>query len=127
MAPRKSLPARLVTPAQTTSRKRKTPNSTPARPQKRQRRAENHVELEAEAEADSSSLPPLSNIEPDEPKGEPEADEVILEPTEEELEAELEAWQDFAADHYEMVEQLPLELHRNFRLLRELDDGCTGT
>ncbi|WWD19131.1 hypothetical protein CI109_103589 [Kwoniella shandongensis] len=38
-------------------------------------------------------------------------------------EAELEAWQDFAADHYEMVEQLPLELHRNFRLLRELDDG----
>ncbi|KAK8854724.1 hypothetical protein IAR55_003463 [Kwoniella newhampshirensis] len=39
-------------------------------------------------------------------------------------EAELEAWQDFAADHYEMVEQLPLELHRNFRLLRELDDGC---
>ncbi|WWC71479.1 uncharacterized protein I206_105437 [Kwoniella pini CBS 10737] len=39
-------------------------------------------------------------------------------------EKELEAWQDFAADHYEMVEQLPLELHRNFRLLRELDDGC---
>ncbi|KIR41934.1 PHD-finger protein [Cryptococcus deuterogattii 99/473] len=36
---------------------------------------------------------------------------------------ELEAWQDFAADHYETVEQLPLELHRNFRLLRELDDG----
>jgi hypothetical protein len=45
--------------------------------------------------------------------------------TEEDMEAELEAWQDFAADHYEMVEQLPLELHRNFRLLRELDDGCT--
>ena len=41
-------------------------------------------------------------------------------------EAELEAWQDFAADHYEMVEQLPLELHRNFRLLKELDDGCVG-
>ncbi|WVQ95037.1 hypothetical protein IAU59_002129 [Kwoniella sp. CBS 9459] len=39
-------------------------------------------------------------------------------------EAELEAWQDFAHEHYEMVEQLPLELHRNFRLLRELDDGC---
>ena len=38
-------------------------------------------------------------------------------------EAELEAWQEFVADHYEMVEQLPLELHRNFRLLRELDDG----
>ncbi|KAE8541790.1 hypothetical protein D1P53_001963 [Cryptococcus gattii VGV] len=37
---------------------------------------------------------------------------------------ELEAWQDFAADHYETVEQLPLELHRNFRLLRELDDGA---
>lgn len=41
-------------------------------------------------------------------------------------EAELEAWQDFVMDHYEMVEQLPLELHRNFRLLRELDDDCTG-
>lgn len=41
-------------------------------------------------------------------------------------EQELEAWQDFAAEHYEMVEQLPLELHRNFRLLRELDDGCQG-
>lgn len=39
---------------------------------------------------------------------------------------ELEAWQDFAADHYETVEQLPLELHRNFRLLRELDDGALG-
>lgn len=42
------------------------------------------------------------------------------------LEQQLEAWQDFAAEHYEMVEQLPLELHRNFRLLRELDDGCMG-
>jgi hypothetical protein len=42
------------------------------------------------------------------------------------LEQQLEAWQEFAAEHYEMVEQLPLELHRNFRLLRELDDGCMG-
>ncbi len=41
-------------------------------------------------------------------------------------EKELEAWQDFAAEHYEILEQLPLELHRNFRLLRELDDGSTG-
>ncbi|WVQ71955.1 hypothetical protein IAR50_001497 [Cryptococcus sp. DSM 104548] len=39
-------------------------------------------------------------------------------------EQELEAWQEFAADHYETVEQLPLELHRNFRLLRELDEGA---
>ena len=43
-----------------------------------------------------------------------------------EHEKELEAWQELAAEHYEMVEQLPLELHRNFRLLRELDDGCAG-
>jgi hypothetical protein len=42
------------------------------------------------------------------------------------LEQQLEAWQEFAAEHYEIVEQLPLELHRNFRLLRELDDGCMG-
>ncbi|WVO14406.1 hypothetical protein L204_102039 [Cryptococcus depauperatus] len=41
-------------------------------------------------------------------------------------EEELEAWQEFAADHYGTVEQLPLELHRNFRLLRELDDGALG-
>ena len=39
-------------------------------------------------------------------------------------ERELEAWQDFAAEYYEIVEQLPLELHRNFRLLRELDESC---
>lgn len=41
-------------------------------------------------------------------------------------EKQLEHWQDFAVDHYEMVEQLPLELHRNYRLLRELDDGVLG-
>jgi len=41
-------------------------------------------------------------------------------------EKELEHWQDFAVEHYEMVEQLPLELHRNYRLLRELDDGVAG-
>lgn len=40
-------------------------------------------------------------------------------------EKELEHWQDFAVEHYEMVEQLPLELHRNYRLLRELDDGVS--
>ena len=39
---------------------------------------------------------------------------------------ELDAWHDFASEHYEMVEQYPLELHRNFRLLRELDDECAG-
>lgn len=32
-----------------------------------------------------------------------------------------EMWAEFSADHYEIVEQLPLELHRNSRLLRELD------
>lgn len=42
-------------------------------------------------------------------------------------EQELEQWQDFAVDHYEMVEQLPLELHRNYRLLRELDDEVLST
>jgi hypothetical protein len=42
------------------------------------------------------------------------------------LEKELEHWQDFAVEHYEMVEQLPLELHRNYRLLRELDEGVAG-
>jgi len=32
-----------------------------------------------------------------------------------------EMWAEFAADHYEILEQLPLELHRNSRLIRELD------
>lgn len=40
--------------------------------------------------------------------------------------ARAEAWADFAADHYEMIEQLPLELHRNSRLLRELDQESLG-
>ncbi|KAF8609950.1 hypothetical protein BDV93DRAFT_601037 [Ceratobasidium sp. AG-I] len=31
-------------------------------------------------------------------------------------------WNAFAQDHYELVEQLPLSLHRSFSLLRELDD-----
>lgn len=53
-------------------------------------------------------------------------DPIALVDEDEDPEKELEAWQDFAAEHYEMVEQLPLELHRNFRLLRELDEGCSG-
>ncbi|RXK42421.1 hypothetical protein M231_00411 [Tremella mesenterica] len=53
---------------------------------------------------------------------EPEVEKVVKD-GEEDLEQELEAWQEFSADHYEIVEQLPLELHRNFRLLRELDNS----
>ncbi|WWC63395.1 uncharacterized protein I303_105995 [Kwoniella dejecticola CBS 10117] len=58
------------------------------------------------------------------PKNETKPGEEMSNEKENETVNELEAWEDFAADHYEMVEQLPLELHRNFRLLRELDDGC---
>lgn len=39
----------------------------------------------------------------------------------------LELWSQFTADHYEMVEQLPLELHRNSRLLKEMDQESVGT
>ncbi|KAH7317973.1 hypothetical protein B0J17DRAFT_633993, partial [Rhizoctonia solani] len=31
-------------------------------------------------------------------------------------------WSAFAQDHYELVEQLPLSIHRSYSLLRELDD-----
>ncbi|CUA78021.1 Inhibitor of growth protein 3 [Xenopus (Silurana) tropicalis] [Rhizoctonia solani] len=31
-------------------------------------------------------------------------------------------WAAFAQDHYELVEQLPLSIHRSFSLMRELDD-----
>lgn len=117
MAPRKSLPASLATPAPAASRKRNAPNTTPSRPNKRQRR----VQEELTAEPEAPSTPPDAEITVDGA----EALKKDVEMSEEDMEAELEAWQDFAADHYEMVEQLPLELHRNFRLLRELDDGCT--
>ncbi|KAB5595682.1 PHD-finger protein [Ceratobasidium theobromae] len=35
-------------------------------------------------------------------------------------------WNAFAQDHYELVEQLPLSLHRSFSLMRELDDLAQG-
>lgn len=47
--------------------------------------------------------------EPDKPEPEPEDPRVA-------------EWNAFAQDHYELVEQLPLSLHRSFSLLRELDD-----
>lgn len=59
-------------------------------------------------------------------KGKTEGKEAGGEEDETSDEAKHDAWLEFASEHYEMVEQLPLELHRNFRLLRELDDGCVG-
>ncbi|KAJ1309504.1 hypothetical protein OPQ81_006279 [Rhizoctonia solani] len=35
-------------------------------------------------------------------------------------------WNAFAQDHYELVEQLPLSIHRSFSLMRELDDLAQG-
>ncbi|GAA94537.1 uncharacterized protein L969DRAFT_83899 [Mixia osmundae IAM 14324] len=40
----------------------------------------------------------------------------------EEIDEELEAWHVFAEQYHDSVEQLPLEVHRNFRLLRQLED-----
>jgi hypothetical protein len=95
--PRRSLPADLATPRLSTS--------TPSRPRQSLRKRK----------SPTPDDPPPPALVPD--NGQED---------EEDPEAEFEAWQDFAAEHYEMVEQLPLELHRNFRLLRELDDGCAG-
>ncbi|KAK4685121.1 hypothetical protein P7C73_g5037, partial [Tremellales sp. Uapishka_1] len=135
--PRKSLPASQSTPlrstssapARATSLKRvhpgplhPTPSTSrlilePTRSSSREKRRPARIRTPPpEPEPEPEPRPPVlpetaaSSIPP------PQAEEV-------DHEKELEAWQDFAAEHYEMVEQLPLELHRNFRLLRELDDG----
>lgn len=125
--PRKSLSARNPnTPTSSEPRKRAAPEtSSPSRPVKRPRRGR-HSE-----DADERPVSVIDDKIEAAPRNAPKAVEQVStvvpeEPTAEELETQLEAWQDFAADHYEMVEQLPLELHRNFRLLRELDDDCAG-
>ncbi|ORX38443.1 hypothetical protein BD324DRAFT_620889 [Kockovaella imperatae] len=122
--PRKSLPAAASTPQRgpapqraNTSVKRSTRQAspTPTRP-KRRRRGQEHASDE-EGEENSASV---REVESEDAK--PDANgKISLGP-----EKELEAWQDFAADHYEMIEQLPLELHRTFRLLRELDETCVA-
>ena len=113
--PRKSLPTARSTPKHVplptrsnTSIKRSTRQSsgTPTR-RKRRRSAESDEQPDADVEDEKPAAVAGKSVEMDPEK-------------------ELEAWQDFVTDHYEMVEQLPLELHRNFRLLRELDDGCAG-
>jgi hypothetical protein len=94
-------------------------------PRKRQRRDEpveddlESIEQDQDQEAMTAPVP------------DPEANEGIVKAGGQTLEVmdqekELEHWQDFTVEHYEMVEQLPLELHRNYRLLRELDDGVAG-
>ncbi|OCH95256.1 hypothetical protein OBBRIDRAFT_822978 [Obba rivulosa] len=49
------------------------------------------------------------------PRAEPEA-ENNAEPTKEQV-----IWEAFREEHYELLEQLPLSLHRSFTLMRELD------
>lgn len=123
MAPRKSLAGSSSTPA--TRPKRAAPSPLSEHTRKRRRRG-------------TTPTPPAEDVESPDINGET----IVAAPVSAVLaaaaaaagdsgevydsEKELEAWQDFAAEHYEMVEQLPLELHRNFRLLRELDDGCIG-
>ncbi|CAE6456223.1 hypothetical protein ACGC1H_006199 [Rhizoctonia solani] len=59
--------------------------------------------------------------------GDVEATAILLPEEQEKPEAESEDpavadWHAFAQDHYELVEQLPLSIHRSFSLMRELDD-----
>ncbi|KAG9086003.1 hypothetical protein FRC06_003316, partial [Ceratobasidium sp. 370] len=69
------------------------------------------------------------------PKPLPDADDAVfilpvIEPEKPEPEPEDPAvadWNAFAQDHYELVEQLPLSLHRSFSLIRELDDLVQDT
>ncbi|QRV85897.1 transcriptional regulatory protein PHO23 [Ceratobasidium sp. AG-Ba] len=59
--------------------------------------------------ADVENAVVIIPAEPEKPEPEPE-DPAVAE------------WNAFAQDHYELVEQLPLSLHRSFSLIRELDD-----
>lgn len=123
MPPRKSLPATRVTIHRSTPRRGQ--SSTPQKPvqngttsRKRQRPTELEDDLESiEAEPTAPVTRQTNGLKPDEATKPAQG----MDP-----EKELEHWQDFAVEHYEMVEQLPLELHRNYRLLRELDDGVAG-
>ncbi|WWC93491.1 hypothetical protein V866_000326 [Kwoniella sp. B9012] len=124
MPPRKSLSGSVSTPA----REPRPSGSSSTLKRSRSKREIQHEESSPDPLAPSSPIVsthvPLENhVQQEEKNDKKDVGEVTAE---EAAEAELEAWQDFAADHYEMVEQLPLELHRNFRLLRELDDGCTA-
>ncbi|KAJ7582458.1 hypothetical protein C8J56DRAFT_954809 [Mycena floridula] len=57
---------------------------------------------------------------------EPEAP-MEVEPTiEDRLEKEQEIWAAFKDEHHEVVDQMPLSLHRQFTLLRELDEQATS-
>ncbi|CCO34594.1 hypothetical protein BN14_08698 [Rhizoctonia solani AG-1 IB] len=61
---------------------------------------------------------PLSNIEG-------AAMDIVIEQDKADTESEDPAaaeWSAFAQDHYELVEQLPLSIHRSYSLMRELDD-----
>lgn len=130
MPPRKSLLAARATPNHPTPKRGQ--SSTPVArmkkaelPRKRQRRNEpveddlESIEQDQDQEAITAAAP-----EPDHNEEGLMAGAVSLEVMDQEK--ELEHWQDFTVEHYEMVEQLPLELHRNYRLLRELDDGVAG-
>ncbi|WWD02292.1 hypothetical protein V865_000331 [Kwoniella europaea PYCC6329] len=124
MPPRKSLSGSTSTPA----RKSRPSGSSSTLKRSRSKREIQHEESSPDPLAPSSPIAPThvpveNHVQQEEKKDKKDVGEVTAE---EAAEAELEAWQDFAVDHYEIVEQLPLELHRNFRLLRELDDGCTA-
>ena len=107
--PRKSLPS--GTPRT---------HSLPARSQSTLKRSATARSAISHHKRKRSSPDPIALVDEHEHVQEHEPDQDL------EHEKDLEAWQDFAAEHYEIVEQLPLELHRNFRLLRELDDGSVG-
>jgi hypothetical protein len=122
MPPRKSLPAPRTEVHRSLPRRGQ--SSTPQKPiqngttsRERQRLAEVEDDLES---IEGEPVAPVTR-QADAIKPHTAATTSGMDP-----EKELEHWQDFAVEHYEMVEQLPLELHRNYRLLRELDDGVAG-
>jgi hypothetical protein len=121
------MPAPVAAPHRSTPRRGQ--SSTPQKPiaqngttsRKRQRPAELEDDLESIDAAPEAPVTRRANGIKPEATTTATVDTGGMDP-----EKELEHWQDFAVDHYEVVEQLPLELHRNYRLLRELDDGVAG-
>lgn len=131
MPPRKSMPAHGATPMRPppkrgqsstpAGRRRATQADPSTSSRKRTRRADpsESVTVNDDSVVNDDTINLGAKVDEEDAKA-----ATAVEPMD--LEKELEHWQDFAVEHYEMVEQLPLELHRNYRLLRELDNGVLG-
>ncbi|KAH9946392.1 uncharacterized protein BXZ73DRAFT_73164 [Epithele typhae] len=79
-----------------------------------------------EEEAEGDDVIDISSSPPPETAKSVANTEAPPEPDEEALAREREIWDAFREEHYEVLEQLPLSLHRAFTLIKELDQQAQG-